>query len=317
MPTAVVTGNHGFIGGRAATALREDGWEVRGIDLVGGPDTTPGDIRSRGAWESALDGADLVVHAAAVVEESGDRALFERVNVTGTRNVLEAAADAGVARAVHLSSIVVFGDRFPDGVDETAPVRMTGNPYTDTKVAAEHQALAVAAARDIEVAIVRPGDVYGPGSRPWTVRPLELLQAPVFPLPAYGRGILSPIYVDDLVAAILVMATHPDAAGEIVTFTGGRGVTTREFFSYYAAETGTRLVPVPTAPVRLGTAAVSRILAAAGTEPPVAPETIEYLTHPGTYAIRKAARLFGWEPSVDLDEGMRRTIAWARAGGLL
>lgn len=317
MSVAVVTGIQGFIGSRLADALRGRGWEVRGVDLAPGRDTTVGDITHRGAWESALDGADLVVHTAAVVEEAGDRTLFERVNVVGTRHVLEAAADAGVDRAVHLSSIVVFGDDFPDGVDETAPVRMTGAPYTDTKVAAEHQALAVAATGRLSVTVVRPGDVYGPGSRPWTIRPLEMMRAPVVPLPDGGRGILSPIHVDDLVGGVLAAATHPDAGGEIVTITGGVGVTVRDFFARYAEVTGTRFVSVPSGPLRAGMTAVRAGLGRMGIEVPLAPESVEYLTHPGTYSIAKAGRLLGWRPSIDLDEGMRRTLAWARETGLV
>ncbi len=318
MSTAVVTGIQGFIGARIARSLRDRGWDVRGVDIVPGDDTTTtGDITRRGGWEEALAGADLVVHAAAVVEESGERGVFERVNVQGTRNVMEAAADAGVARAVHLSSIVVFGADFPDDVDETAPVRMTGAPYTDTKVAAEHQALAVGATGRVPVTVVRPGDVYGPGSRPWTIRPLEMMQGPVVPLPDGGRGIISPIYVDDLVEGVLAAATHPDAAGEIITLTGGVGVTVRRFFGYYAEATGTRLVGVPAGPLRAGIAALRVAAAPVGVDLPIAHESIEYLTHPGTYSIAKAERLLGWRPSVDLEEGMRRTLSWARDEDLL
>lgn len=317
MSVAVVTGIQGFIGSRLADALRGGGWQVRGVDLAPGPDTTVGDITARGTWEAALDGADLVVHTAAVVEEAGDRSVFERVNVGGTRNVLEAAADAGVDRAVHLSSIVVFGDDFPDGVDETAPVRMTGAPYTDTKVAAEHQALAVAAGGRLSVTVVRPGDVYGPGSRPWTIRPLEMMRVPVMPLPDGGRGILSPIHVDDLVDGVLVAATHPDAGGEIITITGGVGVTVRDFFARYAEVTGTRFVSVPSGLLRAGMTAVGAGLGRMGIDVPLAPESVEYLTHPGTYSIAKAERLLGWRPSIDLDDGMGRTIAWAREAGFL
>lgn len=318
MDVAVVTGIQGFIGSRLADGLRDRGWDVRGVDLVPGAGTTEiGDITHRGGWEQVLDGADLVIHAAAIVEETGDRSLFERVNVVGTRNVLEASADAGVGRAVHLSSIVVFGDDFPDGVDETAPVRMTGTPYTDTKVAAEHQALAVAATGRLPVTVVRPGDVYGPGSQAWTVRPLEMMRGPVVPLPAGGSGILSPIHVEDLVDGVLAAATHPDAAGEIITLTGGVGVTVRRFFSYYAEATGTRLVGLPAGALRAGIAALRTAAGPIGVDLPISHEIIEYLTHPGTYSIAKARHLLGWEPSIDLDEGMRRTLAWARDEGLL
>lgn len=128
MPTAVITGASGFLGRSFSRTLSERGYDVRGIDVRPGPRVTLADVTRPGAWTAALDGADLVVHAAAVVQESGDAATFWRVNVEGTRTVLDAAASAGARRVLHLSSIVVHGRNFPDGVDETGSVRMTGNP---------------------------------------------------------------------------------------------------------------------------------------------------------------------------------------------
>jgi uncharacterized protein YbjT (DUF2867 family) len=84
---AVVTGAAGFLGRAFRQHLTAAGWTVRGVDVRPGPDVTVGDISRAGSWTSVLDGADLVVHAAAIVAESGDRATFWRVNVEGTRTV--------------------------------------------------------------------------------------------------------------------------------------------------------------------------------------------------------------------------------------
>jgi 2-alkyl-3-oxoalkanoate reductase len=316
-PLAVVTGAAGFLGSRFAAALRDREWEVRGVDLAGGPEIVPGDITDPTPWPSLFTGVDLVVHAAAIVAETAGETLTWQVNVAGTRTVLEAAELAGVGRVLHLSSKVVHGTDFQPPADETTPIRMTGNPYTDTKVAAEHQALRIAARGRLPVTIVRPGDVYGPGSQQWTVRALRDLRSPLVALPAGGRGILTPTYVDDLIEGSLTAATHPDGAGEVFHINGGVGVQARTFFRHYTEALGTSLRTAPTPLTRAGATVIARVSAALGNASPVRPETVEYLTHPGTYSVEKARDVLGWEPSVDLDEGMRRTLAWAGRTGLL
>src|ERR1700712_5675054 len=200
----VVTGGGGFLGNAFVVALRRafPGADVVALDVRPGPGVTVGDILDGAALATHVSGADLLVHTAAVVEESGAVDVMWRVNVEGTRTVLDAAAAARVPAVLHLSSIVVHGPRFPDGVDETGPVRMSGNPYTDTKVASEHQAL-LSAARGLPVAIVRPGDVYGPGSSPGALPPIATIRDGSFRLLDRGRGILSPVFVDDLVEGAL------------------------------------------------------------------------------------------------------------------
>ena len=205
MTRVCITGAAGFIGRTLAREWRAGGAEVVGIDLVDDPEQqiTGGDISRRGSWQRAAEGCDVVVHTAALVGMPSDTSRFWEINVRGTRLALEAARDGGAKRFVHLSSVVTFGLDFPDGVDESWPVRPTGVAYSDTKIASEQVVLQAHAAGEIEVTVVRPGDVYGPGSRPWTILPLEYLRRRRFVLPARGRGIHSPIYVDDLVAGII------------------------------------------------------------------------------------------------------------------
>lgn len=314
---AVVTGGAGFLGRAFGAELRRRGYEVRGLDVRPGPSVTVGDVSRPGAWTALLDGADLLVHAAATVAESGDAATFWRVNVDGTRTVLEQAALAGVGRVLHLSSTVVHGSAFDDGVDETGAVRMTGNPYTDTTVAAEHQALMAHAAGDVSVTVVRPGDVYGPHSQVWTVRPVELLRRHLLVLVDGGGGVLSPTFVDDCVEGGLAAALSPAGAGQVFHVTGGEAVTVREFFGRYAGMLGKPLRSLPRAAARALSAPVDTVSRNLGWQPPFSPRVLEYLTHPGTYSIAKAEELLGWRPRVALDDGLERTRLWLEETGLV
>jgi nucleoside-diphosphate-sugar epimerase len=302
-----ITGADGFIGGALAERLRADGHEVAGVDLA------DGDIAVPGPWQRRARGCDLAVHTAAFVSLRDEPEAAWRANVLGTRHALDAAVTGGAKRFVHLSSIVVFGNRFPDGVSERHPVHPNGVPYVDTKIASEQVVLAAHAAGEIECAVVRPGDVYGPRSRPWAVLPVEEMKANRLVLPARGRGIHSPVYVDDVVEGIRLAATSPAAAGQIFTITGAEAVQTRDFFEHYARLLGKSVRTAPT-PVVAALAAVAGRLSR-GSE--VTPAAVRYMTRTGGYSIEKARTLLGYEPAVELEEGMRRTADWLRAEGLV
>ncbi|WP_420456885.1 NAD-dependent epimerase/dehydratase family protein [Rubrivirga sp.] len=313
---AVVTGASGFLGSAFARALVADGADVLGLDLVPGPaewETLVADLARPGDWTRRVEGADLVVHAAARVGEVGTRAQFRAQTVEATRRVVASAAGAG--RLVHLSSVVVHGRHFPDPCPEEHPPQPTGNPYTDAKIAAEHAVLQAVAAGRVRATVIRPGDVYGPGSRQWTVRAVEMLRAGTFALVDGDRGVLSPTFVDDVVAGGLRAARHPAGLGEVFHVTGGEGVSPRVFFGHYARMLGVRLRSVPPSVARVAAPVVAGAFRLVGKAPPLSGRTLEYVTHSGTYAIDKAARVLGWRPAVSLDDGMARTEAWLRAEG--
>ncbi|HUS23227.1 MAG TPA: NAD(P)-dependent oxidoreductase [Aeromicrobium sp.] len=321
MTRVCITGANGFIGRTLARSFRERGAEVVGVDRDADPaaGVVAGDISQPGEWQRVADGCTTVVHTAALVGMPSDESSFWDVNVRGTRLALDAARDGGAERFVHISSVVTFGLDFPDGVDESWPVRTTGVAYVDTKVAAEQVVLQAHAAGQIDVTVIRPGDVYGPGSRPWTTLPLELLRARRFALPEHGRGIHSPVYVDDLVDGVVMAAECGPAAGRVINLSGGAGVETSEFFDYYARMLGRRRVPtVPTSVALAAAALQSRIARARGTVSELTPDGVRFLAlRRGTYGIATARDLLAWEPRVGLAEGMSRTEAWARAQGLL
>lgn len=321
MSRVLVTGAAGFIGRAVGDALHAAGDEVVGIDRAADPAAGihAGDTTEPAAWAAQLAGCDAVIHTAAVVSNAVDLDEQWRINVLGTRRVIAAARDAGVRRFVHLSSIRAFSDTaFPDGVTEDHPVRPDGNPYVDTKIASEHVALQAHAAGEIETVIIRPGDVYGPASVPWVLKPLDAIRSGQFLLPAMGRGIHSPVYVDDLVAGVLLALRAPSAAGHVFTIAGPRGVRTDEYFGHLYRMLGRRgPIGIPT-PVGVALAhTADRFNRLRGARSDVNAISMRYLARRGTYSIEKARTVLGYEPAVDLDEGMRRTEDWLRAGGHL
>lgn len=317
----VVTGANGFIGRAFAHRLRERGDTVRGVDLRADPDAgvVAGDVTDPATWQHLVEPGATIVHTAALVSNLPSLAEAWRVNTLGTRRVLDAAVTRGAARVVYLSSVRAFSDLgFPDGVTEAHPLRPDGNPYVDTRIAAEQVALQAHAAGEVDVTVVRPGDVYGPGSRPWTLLPVEMIKANRFLLPAMGRGIFSPVHADDLVSGLVLAADRAEAAGQVFTLSGGVGVETRVFFGHYYRMLGRRgPVVMPTAAALALATAAAGLNRVRGADDETNPTAVRYLCRTGTYSIEKARAVLGYEPVVDLDEGMRRTEAWLRDVGAL
>ncbi|MDX1620163.1 MAG: NAD-dependent epimerase/dehydratase family protein [Nitriliruptorales bacterium] len=315
--TMLITGANGFVGTALRSRLRDRGITVRGVDLQPGPGVVRGDTTDPSGWSEQLDGVDVVVHTAAIVTFAGDEERFWRTNVLGTRRVLEAAAAADVRRAVVISSVVVYGFDIDGVVDEAWPVRPNGSPYVDTKVATEQVALQAHAAGEIDVVVIRPGDVYGPASPAWTLSPISELRRGRAAVPS-GDGVLNLIYIDDLVAALDRAVTVPEAAGQVLNVTGGEVVSPLRFFSHYARMLGTSPPrSLPAAVLRPAAAGLRRVDELRGHDTDLSAFAIDYLTRPARISNARARRVLGWEPQVSLDEGMRRTESWLHETGII
>src|SRR3954469_15794669 len=241
MPSKVfISGALGFIGSVLAERYREAGVEVRGVDVRADPGlgVVAGDISEPGDWQQHARGCDLFVNTAAYVGFGGELDEVWRVNVLGTRRMIDAAARGGAERFVQFSSVTTFGFEYPDGVDETYPVRLTGNPYPDSKIASEQVTLQAHVAGDVAATIVRPGDVWGPRSRGWTVLPVKMIKSGQMLLPDGGRGQIGPVYVDNLIDGVTLAAASEAAVGEIFTIADGTAVEIGDFFGHYARMLG-------------------------------------------------------------------------------
>jgi len=321
--TVGVTGGGGFIGGRLLRRASELGAELRALDVDAssadraaelGAEVVVGDTRNPEDARAFCSGCDVVLHTAAIVGEGGDIERYRSVNVEGTETVATAAAEGSVDHLVHLSSVMVYGFDPPPEADEEAPLEGEGNAYCQTKIESERR---VRRFRDdgLEVTVVRPGDIYGPRSEPWVIRPLELMKRRLFVLPNGGRGLLDPTYIDNLVDAIALLVDERETG--VFNATDGETVTARDFFQYHADMLGGRWIPtVPTGVLRALFSAVDIGFRAVGEVPPASPQAVDFLDKSNGYSDQKL-RAAGHEPRVSLDEGMRRTERWARETGLI
>ena len=315
-----ITGASGFIGKALAKRCTELGAEVCGLDFNADPDwgVVAGDLTKPQEWQHTLEGVDLVIHCAALVSNTASMDEAWRINVKATADLLECCISAGVKRFVQLSSVAAFGFDATETLTESQPLRPMGNTYVDTKIASEHSVLACHTSGKMDCTIIRPGDVYGPGSRPWVVLPLEMIHSGKFLLPAHGLGLFSPVYIDDLVDGLLLAATQIEGAGQIFNISGGIEPTCEEFFGYHVAMAGAkppRKMATSTAILLAESARVMVQLFGGKTE--LGRGTIDMLSRKTGYAIKKAGDLLGYQPQVSLEEGMRRTEEWAREEGLV
>lgn len=320
----VITGLGGFIGLRLAEVLRETGARVTGLELPGagverakasGFEVQAGDVTSGADAAQAVRAADVVIHTAAIVGEGGELEAYRRVNVGGTVTMAQAAKDAGVRRFVHLSSVMVHGFTFPPNVAEDGPTRGEGNAYCQTKIESEAALQPLVDAGRFDVTIIRPGDVYGPGSIPWVVRPLELMKQGLFALPDGGTGMINHVHVDSLAEGIR-LAIEKDASGAFC-LSDGVATSCRDYFGHLARMRGATMRSVPSWLLLGAFSVIGPAFQAFGKAPPARAEAVRYLLRPSAYSIEKAKAVLGYRPLVSLAEGMQRVEVWARAQGLL
>jgi nucleoside-diphosphate-sugar epimerase len=237
----------------------------------------------------------------------------------GTRNVAEAAADAGVKRLVHVSSIAVYGLLVRGRVTEDHPLSAGGSiAYNVTKADGERMLLDVAARRGLDYSIIRPGMIYGPKSEPWTLRMFRLARRSPLVFIGDGSGSAHPIHVDDVVALTVLLATHPAASGEAFNCSADPAPTFREFLGGYMRLAGhERWLGIPRLPALLLASLIARFAPKASMVRD-APDALRLFTKPGViYSTEKARRLLGWQPKIELAEGIAGTASYLREKGLL
>ena len=280
---------------------------ARGVRIV------RGDLDDTAALVEVARGADVFVHMAAHVGDWGKLEQFERVNVGGTRNAVEAAAKVGVPRFVHLSSTAVYGRPDRGRVTEEWPTRKIGLPYEDTKTAAER--LAFERGRELGLAVValRPPVVYGPYDKNFMPRALAALRHRRFLLVDGGRAPLNVVWVDHVIDVLLRAAERSDLGGEafnVMDEVAGRPPAVREVGETIAREAGLPApsfsLPYPAAMAVGHVLERAYVLARAERPPPISPFVVRLLTRDVVYDSSKAARLLGWEPRLHALEGIAR-----------
>jgi 2-alkyl-3-oxoalkanoate reductase len=194
-------------------------------------------------------------------------------------------------------------------------LRVSGFSYPDTKVAAEATVLAAHSRGDIEAVIVRPGDVYGPESRPWVLEPLRIIRSRQAFLPRAGRGVFSPVYVDNLVDGIIAATMTPEASGRIYNLTDGVGVSCREYFGRLADMIGGKVRGIPVISAFALASVAGSVQRRFGGNSELCVASVHMLNRRGTYSINNARRDLDYQPRIDLEEGLARTKQWLESVG--
>jgi nucleoside-diphosphate-sugar epimerase len=322
-----LTGASGYTGGRLLDALRGRGDDVSALVRAAsisdrlrssGATLVEGDLTSREALERLVEGADAVLHVAAVYRTAGHPDSYYRdVNVGGTERLLEAAAAAGIRRFVHTSTVGVHGHVENPPADENAPFA-PGDIYQTTKAEAETLAIEFHRRRGLPLAVVRPGAIYGPGE----TRLLKLFRAIArgrYAVVGDGRSFYHPVYIDDLVQGFLLALDREEAVGESFLICGPEYVTQAELAAVIARHTGGRVLPfrIPAGPIQLAGDVIEAICVPLGVEPPLHRRRVDFWTKSRAFSVEKARRVLGYDPLVHLEEGVARTAGSYREAGWL
>jgi len=306
----LVTGANGFVG--QAVWLRFNG--MSGVTAIGSvrhagkvadagvPLVTVGELSAQTDWSGALAGVEAVVHTAArvhVMQETTADPLteFRRVNVQGTLKLARQAAAAGVRRFVFVSSIKVNGESTQLGSpfkadDEPAPL----DAYGVSKMEAEQGLRELATQTGMEVVIIRPPLVYGPGVKANFAAMMRWLQRGV-PLPLGAiHNQRSLVALGNLVDLIVLCLTHPAAANQTFLVSDGEDVSTTELLRRMGQAMGhpARLIPVPAGWLKLAAALVGK------------QDVAQRLCGSLQVDIEKTRRLLGWNPPLTLDQGLKK-----------
>jgi nucleoside-diphosphate-sugar epimerase len=319
----LVTGASGFIGSHLIRALKAEGFEVRALvhktplTETYGVSSVVGDILDAEVLAKAMAGVDIVFHlAAAVGSVVGGVQAFLEINVNGTQAVLAAARKARVGRVVHFSSIGALGSikAGETAGEEYPPAPRT--PYDRTKFAAEETARS-AAADGIDVVIVRPGWVYGPGDRR-TFKFIRAVCCRRFALVAGAKARQTPVYIDDLIAGVLLVA-RKGQTGKIYHLAGDEILTAAEMTNIVAEACGVPCprLTLPKGPALVAAYCLEKAFALVKKEAPLSRGKLAFFIDSKAMSSTRAKKELGYAPRIGFSDGIARTIAWYRENGWL
>lgn len=320
---AALTGASGFIGRHLTAELLRREWELnilshkKPIAENKNCHIIPGDITEPTSLIRIMEGTDTVFHLAAALGASLiDQDAFFRVNVTGTRNVLAAAQEAGVKNFIHFSSAGVLGAvKKDDTADEDYSCEPI-NIYDQTKLEAERIVLNKGR-KGLKVIVIRPGWVYGPGDQR-TFKLIKAIAGRKFLLVTQGNTRQTPVYIDDLIHGTL-LCWEKGEDGEIYNLTGTEVLTVKQMTEIIAQAVGTSIprFNLPKIPAIGAAWILEKLFRIFHREAPLTMGKLAFFLHPKPLSIGKAEIQLGYVPKIGFHDGTTLAIAWYLQNGWL
>lgn len=324
---AFVTGANGFTGSHLVRKLVTAGVPVRALvrhssntEVLSGLDVelVHGDLAEASSLKGHLDGIGTVYHVAAAYRQEGiPKQQFFKVNVEGTRNLLEEARRAGVNRFVHCSTVGVQGEIRNPPATEEAPYN-PGDWYQESKMEGEILAKKFFAEDGLPGVVVRPVGIYGPGDSRF-LKLFKFINNGKFRMLGSGDVLYHLTYVEDLVDGIILCGERKAAVGETFTIGGPQYLPLRELVQLIADQLGKPVsrLRLPIWPIMGAAVACETICRPLGVEPPIYRRRLDFFTKDRAFDISKAKKFLGYQPSVALRQGIAITADWYRSQGLL
>lgn len=324
----LVTGGTGFTGKALVHRLIEMGHQVVALDYKEGLKTQEirdwgaevvlGSVTDMDVVRRAVEGVEVVHHVAAAFREMDvpERYYYE-VNVGGTRNVLQAALDAGVRKVIYCSTCGVHGNVDHPPAGEDAPIQ-PADYYQRTKWEAEPVAREFFE-RGLKTTILRPAAIYGPGDPERFFLIFKRVAGGKFPMFGDGRTLYHPVYIDNLVEAFILAMEEGRGEGEAYLIADEQYLEIEDLVRRVGKALGVdvKIPHYPVWPVVVAGHIVEKACKPFGIHPPIFPRRVDWYRQNRAFRIDKARRDLGYQPSVGIDEGLRRTAEWYRREGLL
>lgn len=323
----VVTGASGFIGKNLLSSLAKRGYKLRVLVRNGRDDEFfrslkaeiyTGDLRDPEVCDWLMDGASGLINLASIVRKAGlPDSEFWELHVHAVKRLMESAVKLGVKRVVHVSTTGVMGDIKNPPADEDSPCAGT-DIYQVTKAEGEKSALSYNGRGTLEVTVVRPAMVYGPGD----MRMLKLFRFIVngkFRMIGDGKTLAHPVYVDDLVEGIILAYESKSAPGRIYIIGGEKYITLSEWVDAIAREAGVTLAnaAIPLWPVTMAAIMCEAVCRPFKIEPPIFRRRVDFFVKNRAFSIERAKAELGYTPKTGLADGAKRTLEWYKERGLI
>jgi nucleoside-diphosphate-sugar epimerase len=311
-----VTGASGFLGQAVVKKLREGGHAVTSLllpqepeSLAAGSAVVRGDVTWPETLAGTTKGADVIIHLAGAVGYQTWKNC-RSINRDGTANTVREAVASGVKRFIHMSSIAVYG-RTPDvEIREDFPMKKIGDPYGDTKIDGENIVREQERLGKIDLTVIRPTVVYGPGDNKFLPALLQNLRSGKFRIIGNGKQSVDLIHVDDLAAFVRRVLEEPRTIGRTYNITNEGNPSWNEIVNALSAELG---IPAPTKHISYKLAYalagimefVSRLT---GRPPRLSRYAVRVVGRPYHYLIDAAKKELGFMPPTGLIAGLKECL---------